>query len=64
MYKGDEKLFWSALCKEVQYRKYSWYRKNALFTRQKVESQETYWKPQTPVDEDGCVNGCKVDIVS
>ena len=27
-------------------------------------NEETYRKPQAPVDEEGCVNGCKVDIIS
>ena len=40
MYKGDEKLPRSALCKEIRFRKYSSYSikfNNPLFTRQKVE---------------------------
>ena len=27
-------------------------------------NEETYRKPQAPVEEDRCVNGCKVDIIS
>ena len=67
MYQGDEKLFRSALFKEIRYSKYSSYSikfNNPLFAQQKVELQETFKKPQAPVDEDRCVNGCQVDIIS
>ena len=67
MYKGDEKLLRSALFKEIRYCKYSSYSikfNNPLFAQQKVELQETFQKPQAPVDEDRCVNGCQVDIIS
>ena len=67
MQKGDEKLLRSAICKEIRHLKYSSYSikfNNPLFAQQKVELQETYQKPQAPVDEDGCINGCKVDISS
>ena len=67
MYKGDEKLLRSALCKEIRYRMYSSYSikfNNPLFAQQKVALQETYRKPRAPVDEPGCVNCCKVDIIS
>ena len=62
-----EKLLRSALCKEIRYRKYSPYSiklNNPLFAQQKVDLQDTYRKSQAPVDEDGCVNGCKIDIIS
>ena len=67
MYKGYEKLLRSALFKEIRYGKYSSYSikfSNPLFTQQEVELQETYKKPQAPVDEGRCVNGCQVDIIS
>ena len=67
MCKGNEKLLQSALCKQTRYRKYSFYCikfSNPIFAQQKVDLQETYRKPQAPVDEDARVNSRKVDIIS